>query len=802
MPPEVGTPASDPGRIDDGATPWQRILGVALVTVVVVGVGSVAVAASGPAVGGTASSTLGAVECHPGANDTFLAGCLDAGSDDETDWSASGTYRIPNGTDRVVITLSGPESADFELYVTMDGRTPSVDDFDRKAGGEGSTERIVVEDDAFSAGTRIGVMAYAYNGSGAFEVSVRRVPDPEASLSGPAAARRNESVTFDATASVVPNPPAAYVWTVDGREVERGRDGTLTYAFAAGGTHEVAVTVEGTNGTSATATMSVAVGPDAVETTARIDVLADAPVWVNQTVRLSAARSSADPGGIASYEWRVGGRTLTGETVAYTANAPGTYNVTLTVVDEAGGVTNATTTIRVRRADVRIEDVRGATSEIVPDHLFANCSKRIRVAIGGSQPVERVEFTLGGTTVTDANGSDGWAVAKRRLPTNDSDLLRITAVGVGGATDGETVRVPTARAPKGLRKLVSVYGDEMTERGTAASRTPLVVDDCTFVVRYPQVARDIPSIPTVGDGDIVVPTNLTQFVKAISDMDLSANFELRYHPGMDQVSIGGGGVYEMGLNPVGESTLRVDLEFVGYFSLPNFTLQSFRVNGYKEAEIYLEGYLVPVVPSTHARITLPFGVGPDPLLAVDIDPLDALLNPRIDFRGRINDQFELSTLHVEAQGTFTVRGQVGNDCWVNPVAIGCLALRAWAQATIQSPYMGVVPFEPKLQGTATAEMGYQVRAPTNLVDDVTKTWQWQWNLSAATRLAPAATSVGPNDRAHAGLAADPALTLVSRTDRGPGPKRTDSPGAALLDRREDDSRADTGALRPAHRDRG
>jgi serine protease len=70
----------------------------------------------------------------------------------------------------VTFDLEGPYYADFDLYVTFDGRTPTTRDYDARSITYGSDEQILVED--VSAGQEFGILVDSYDGSGSYTLSV------------------------------------------------------------------------------------------------------------------------------------------------------------------------------------------------------------------------------------------------------------------------------------------------------------------------------------------------------------------------------------------------------------------------------------------------------------------------------------------------------------------------------------------------------------------------------------------------------------------------------------------------------
>jgi len=104
--------------------------------------------------------------------------CGDSSSSVSASGSLSGYYDSSSYTYaaqladpcKAAFNLSGPSRADFDLYVTFDGRTPSTYDYDARAITYGSDEQIVVDD--IDAGQEFGILVDSYSGSGSFTISV------------------------------------------------------------------------------------------------------------------------------------------------------------------------------------------------------------------------------------------------------------------------------------------------------------------------------------------------------------------------------------------------------------------------------------------------------------------------------------------------------------------------------------------------------------------------------------------------------------------------------------------------------
>ncbi|MFD1646369.1 S8 family peptidase [Haloarchaeobius litoreus] len=100
-----------------------------------------------------------------GSADSSLSGYWD---------SESYTYTTSlDSTCQVTVSLDGPSGADFDLYVTLDGRTPTTSDYDKRSITQDSQEQVIA--DAVSSGQDIGILVDSYSGSGSYTVSVEEL---------------------------------------------------------------------------------------------------------------------------------------------------------------------------------------------------------------------------------------------------------------------------------------------------------------------------------------------------------------------------------------------------------------------------------------------------------------------------------------------------------------------------------------------------------------------------------------------------------------------------------------------------
>ncbi|MFC4542389.1 S8 family serine peptidase [Halosolutus amylolyticus] len=88
-------------------------------------------------------------------------------------WGESDRYTYsPHTADpcSVTLTLEGPADADFHLYVTLDGRSPTRWDYDDGSADAGASETVTVP---LEGDEELGIQVHAESGSGAYTLTVR-----------------------------------------------------------------------------------------------------------------------------------------------------------------------------------------------------------------------------------------------------------------------------------------------------------------------------------------------------------------------------------------------------------------------------------------------------------------------------------------------------------------------------------------------------------------------------------------------------------------------------------------------------
>ncbi len=200
----------------------------------------------------------------------------EAGSIDASGGSDSYTYAL--ATDDacdVTVSLSGPDDADFDLYLTLDGREPTRSDYDKRSWTYDSNEEIEVGSDELD-GSDLGVLVHGYSGSGDYDLTIEERGTGSGDGGGGGDGGDNEApsagftdfqswdadsneatVSFDASGASDPDGEIVeYEWTLwDGTT----RTGEVVTETVEPGEYEVTLSVTDDAGASDTVTDQVTV---------------------------------------------------------------------------------------------------------------------------------------------------------------------------------------------------------------------------------------------------------------------------------------------------------------------------------------------------------------------------------------------------------------------------------------------------------------------------------------------------------------------------------------------------------------
>ena len=169
---------------------------------------------------------------------------------------------------------------------------------------------------------------------------------PLANANGPYDGIVGQAITFSSSGSSDPDgDPLILSWSFgDGSAVATGT--SPSHSYAAVGTYTVTLVATDSHGVSGTATASAkVVAPN------RAPVAEINGPYVGTAVKpvLFSSVTSSDPeGDPLTFNWSFGdGATSVGSAPQHTFQAPGSYNVSLTVKDPAGATSQATTTVTI-----------------------------------------------------------------------------------------------------------------------------------------------------------------------------------------------------------------------------------------------------------------------------------------------------------------------------------------------------------------------------------------------------------------------------------------------------------------------
>lgn len=161
----------------------------------------------------------------------------------------------------------------------------------------------------------------------------------------PAAPAQLQTVTFDASDPTLDASLVAYDW--DFGDGSKGSGRTVSHQFRDAGNYAVTLTVTDVAGRKGSRSRNVAVASSGLPTASF--VFSPASPGVGQEIAFNGAASTAvAPRTIVSYDWQFGtDRTGSGMVVVKRYDTPGTYNVTLTVTDDAGNKGTASQAVTV-----------------------------------------------------------------------------------------------------------------------------------------------------------------------------------------------------------------------------------------------------------------------------------------------------------------------------------------------------------------------------------------------------------------------------------------------------------------------
>jgi PKD repeat protein len=217
--------------------------------------------------------------------------------------------------------------------------------------------------DSVDRGTRVTIAVTPVGGDArgdlARQVDIRLVPPgtvgggvtdvPDFAIS-PDAPKQLETVTFDASDSNLDARLTSYEWDFGDGDSGSGRFTSHQYREA--GTYSVTLTVTDQIGMVGSRSKSVTVAPTDLPTADFVFSPAEPSFSAGDEVVFNGSGSQAPPPRfIVEYEWQFGtptGGSATGMIVTKTFPKAGTYNVTLTVTDDAGNKNTVSKPVEVK----------------------------------------------------------------------------------------------------------------------------------------------------------------------------------------------------------------------------------------------------------------------------------------------------------------------------------------------------------------------------------------------------------------------------------------------------------------------
>jgi len=254
----------------------------------------------------------------------------------------------------------------------------------------------------------------------------------------PASPQAFSTVTFDASTTINGTTAClaacSYAWNFgDGTS---GTGLVTSHDYRTVGVVQVSLTVTDSRGAQNTLVKSVTIAASTPPTASFL--MSPTPVGINQDVFFNAEQSRATlPRRIVSYGWNFGdGRTASGVTAARSFGTVGSYNIVLTVTDDAGAIGQATQSLSVTAANAGLQAAlsKSPTSNVsTSTTVFFNAS-----ASTSTSPIVEYRFNYGDGTPDDIGAS---ATQSHRFSTAGVYEVRVTIRDSLGRTATAVVSV-------------------------------------------------------------------------------------------------------------------------------------------------------------------------------------------------------------------------------------------------------------------------------------------------------------------------------------------------------------------------
>ncbi len=383
------------------------------------------------------------------------------------DRSATHTYTLDSDVDALEVSLSGPQSDDFDLFLTLDGRDPTRQDYDRVAQGANAEETITLTR-SLQADQDIGLMVYAFSGAGQYHVSVEQNPGvgpaPQAAFATdtPTEGAPGETLAFDGSVSYdTDGSIESHEWRFGDGTTATGP--TVEHSYDSPGTYTVELTVTDDDDQTDTAQRRLRIGDSNEPPVAQLE--APDTVTVGETAYINADSADDPDGTIERYRWELGDGTVEhGTSVSHTYRQAGEYTVRLTVTDADGATATAEHAVTVT------DDNRAPTASIGgPDTLRSGEFGTFQ-AFDAEDPdgrIETIKWEMGdGTADTGRivfHTYDSPGTYTVQLTVTDTDGAADTALHTVSVGNQEPVARLDAPDRAGMTESVTFDGSDSTD---------------------------------------------------------------------------------------------------------------------------------------------------------------------------------------------------------------------------------------------------------------------------------------------------------------------------------------------------
>ena len=272
---------------------------------------------------------------------------------------------------------------------------------------------------------------------------------PSANAGGPYSGVVGSMISFDGTASSdADGTITSYAWDFGDGGVANGP--SPTHSYSVDGSFTVVLTVTDNDGLMSTDSTSASINPAGGNTPPVAQANGPYSGTEGNAVQFSSSGSLDPDGSIVTYAWDFGdGNTAATANPSHTYVAAGTYNVSLTVTDDAGDSTSDVTTATIEAIVVNVPptaDANGPYAGFVGDTIVFDGS----ASSDADGAIVRYDWDYGdGTTAADAGPAPTHVYATTGQYTvtltvtddagaSDSAASTVTITERAAATDGET----------------------------------------------------------------------------------------------------------------------------------------------------------------------------------------------------------------------------------------------------------------------------------------------------------------------------------------------------------------------------